>query len=37
MMYGAGGAALGLAGGAMMMHEGEEIRESLLFFLRADQ
>lgn len=37
MMYGAGGAALGLAGGAMMMHEGEEIRESLLSFLWADQ
>ena len=33
MLYGAGGAALGLAGGALMMHEGEKIRESLSFFL----
>lgn len=28
MMYGLGGAALGLAGGALAMHEGEKIRES---------
>lgn len=27
MMYGLGGAALGLAGGALAMHEGEKIRE----------
>lgn len=27
MLYGVGGAALGLAGGALAMHEGEKIRE----------
>lgn len=27
MLYGAGGAALGVAGGALAMHEGEKIRE----------
>lgn len=30
MLYGVGGAALGLAGGALAMHEGEKIREFTL-------
>lgn len=29
MLYGMGGAAMGLAGGALAMHEGEKIRELL--------
>lgn len=35
MVYGVGGVALGLAGGALAMHEGEKIRESIFlpFFL----
>lgn len=32
LLYGAAGAAAGLVGGALLMHEGEKIRMHILFF-----